>query len=414
MEAYTYPKSRELFERAVKVIPCGIYGHYSPVALVPPSDYPFYTSKAEGARFWDIDGNEFIDCMCAYGPMIQGYHHPAVEQAVLKQLKIGNCTTGTPPVMVELAEYLTDLIPFADWAFFAKNGSDVTNFATMIARDATGRKKIVMISGGYHGVAPWMQTPGHHGLIDEDYENIIRIKWNDYQAFEKVVTENGGEIAGFISTPYHVPVFADNEMPTDGYWRKIEALCRKEGIVIIVDDIRHGFRLDIRGSNEYFGFKPDLMCLGKALANGYPIAALLGTEALKQAASRVFYTGSFWFEAVPMAAALVNLKELKKIDGPELIQAQGKKLLDGMIGIAKEFGYDLKVTGVPSMPYLRITNDESMRLHQNWCAECTKRGAYFTSHHNWFLSAAHNDKDIQRTLEIVHEAFTVLKERGLQ
>ena len=409
METFDFPQSRELFTRAAKVIPCGIYGHFSPAPLVPPQAYPFYTASARGARFRDVDGNEFIDYMCAYGPMVTGYNCEEVDAAAARQRELGNCTTGAPKVMVELAETLVDLVPAADWAFFAKNGGDLTDYATMIARDATGRKKIVMIGGGYHGVASWMQAPGHHGLIEEDYAHIIRIPWNDVTAFEQAIDRYPGQIAGFIATPYHVPAFADNELPDDGYWQRIEALCRKHGIILIVDDIRHGFRLHMGGSCEYFGFKPDLICFCKALANGYPISALVGTEALKDVVARVFYTGSYWFSAVPMAAALANLNLMKEIDAPGLMLASGKRLLDAMVDIAKGYGYDLKVSGATSMPYLRITNDPSLMLHQDWCAECTRRGAYFTSHHNWFLSTAHTEQDIARTLEIVDEAFKVVK-----
>ena len=409
MQPYHFSKSQELFQRAARVIPCGIYGHFSPAPLVPATAYPFYTTKAEGSRFWDLDGNEFIDYMCAYGPMILGYNHPDVDRAATDQIRIANCTTGAPPVMVELAEFMVDLIPAADWVFFAKNGADVTNYATMIARDATGRRKIVMISGGYHGASPWMQAPGHHGTMDADSEHIIRIPWNDTQAFQQAIEANPDDIAGFIATPYHVPAFADNELPKEGYWKTIESLCRKNGIVLISDDIRHGFRMDMGGSHEYFGFKPDLMCYCKALANGYPISALMGTQALKDITARVFYTGSYWFQAEPMAAALVTLKELQRLDAPKLILAIGRKLLDGLVELAASYGYELKVSGAPSMPYLRITNDESLMLHQDWCAECTRRGAYFTSHHNWFVSTAHTEEDIKQTLEIADAAFQSIK-----
>ncbi|HNX24864.1 MAG TPA: aminotransferase class III-fold pyridoxal phosphate-dependent enzyme, partial [Spirochaetota bacterium] len=276
MKSYDYKKSRSLFKKAAEVIPCGIYGHYSPSPLVPATAYPFYTAKAKGSHIWDIDGNEFIDYMCAYGPMVTGYGNRKVDEAAAKQAKLGNCVTGAPPVMVELAEYMTDIIPCADWVFFAKNGGDVTNYAVMVSRAATGRNKILMISGGYHGVSPWMQGDGHHGVMDDDKKNVIAVKWNDVAEFEKAVSENRGEIACFISSPYHHPAFGDNEFPAEGYWNKIESICRKEGIVIITDDIRAGFRLDMRGSNEYFGYKSDLICFCKAIANGYPISALAG------------------------------------------------------------------------------------------------------------------------------------------
>lgn len=410
MKTYEYPESQALFDRAVKVIPCGIYGHFSPAACVPAPAYPFFSQRAAGARFWDVDGNEFVDYMCAYGPMVLGYGHPKVDAAYAAQMKLGDTVTCAPRAMVELAEFMTDLIPMADWAFFAKNGADLTNYATMIARYATGRKKIVAIRGGYHGTAGWMQPFGHPGVIDDDQQHVIRIPWNDYAALERVVGENRGAIACFIATPYHHPVFADSELPADGYWRKVEQLLRKEGIVIVIDDVRTGFRLDVRGSHEYFGFKPDLVCFCKAIANGYPISALVGTDALKSDAAKVFYTGSYWFSAGPMAAALACLRELKEIDAPRVMLEKGKKLCDGMVAIAAKYGHQLKVTGAASMPYLRLVDGDSLMLHQDFCAECTKRGAYFTSHHNWFLSVAHTDEDIQRTWDIVDDAFKALKD----
>lgn len=411
MKTYSYKKSHALFNRAVKVIPGGIYGHFSPAPLIPVADYPFFVSRGKGSRFWDIDGNEFIDYMCAYGPMVLGYNHPKVEAAAAKYQKSGSCLMGASPVMVELAEFMVDLIAGMGWAFFAKNGGDVTNYAVMIARSATGRKKVVVIKGGYHGVAAWMQAPGHHGLIEEDYENVIRIRWNRFDEFEKVVKENPGQIAAFIGTPYHHPTFVDNELPEDGFWQKVQNLCNREGIVLIIDDVRCGFRLDMRGSHEYFGFEPDLVCFCKAIANGHPVSALMGRDSLKGEAAKVFYTGSYWFQSTPMAAALATLKELKRINAPKIMLERGKKLLDGMVKIAANHGFNLKVTGAPSMPYLRITDDETLMLHQQWCGECTKRGAYFTSHHNWFISAAHTDVDIKRTWDIVDDAFNAIRKK---
>jgi len=411
MKTFRYSASQKLFKRAASVIPCGIYGHYSPAPLVPASAYPFYTASAKGSRFRDIDGNEFIDYMCAYGPMVTGYGNRKVDDAARKQARQGSCVTGVPPVMVELAEYITHLVTSADWAFFAKNGGDVTNYAVMIARAATGRSKVIMVSGGYHGVSPWMQGEGHYGVSDDDKRNVLTVKWNDIAGFEKTVNENRGSVACFISSPYHHPVFADNEFPAHDYWHKIEEICRREGILIITDDIRAGFRLDMRGSDQYFGYKSDLTCFCKAIANGYPISALTGTEELKSTAAKVFYTGSYWFSAEPMAAALANLKEMKKIKAPELMLKTGKKLLDGLVSIASGYGYDLKVSGAASMPYLRITNDPSLMLHQDWCGECTRRGAYFTSHHNWFLSTAHTEKDIKQTWNIADDAFKAVKKK---
>lgn len=407
----SYKKSLSLFQRAAKVIPCGIYGHFSPAHLVISTAYPFYTSRAKGSHFWDVDGNEFIDYMCAYGPMVLGYCHPKVEAAARAEYARGSCVTGASPLMIELAEYMTAHIKGMDWAFFAKNGGDVTNYAVMIARAATGRKKIVLINGGYHGVEPWMQSPGHTGIMHEDHTNYIRVPWNDFTAFERSVREHPGEIAGFMATPYHHPVFHDSELPAQGYWQKIEALCKKEGILLIVDDVRCGFRLDMAGSHSHFGFSPDMVCFCKAIANGHPISALMGTGDVKKTVSEVFHTGSYWFSSAPMAAALACLKELNRIKAPELMAGLGKKLASGLVQVASSHGYNLAVSGEPAMPYFRITDDESQTLHQEWCAQCTLMGAYFAPHHNWFISCALTDRDIKKTLDIADKAFTIIKKR---
>ena len=418
MKTYLYPKSRQLFARAERVIPGGIYGHYGPSATFPGN--PQYFSKAAGSRFWDVDGNEFIDYMCAYGPMILGYNCPVVDEAARRQYEKGNTVSLAAPVMVELAEALVDMVPIADWAFFSKNGADPTNLSTMVARAATGRNKIIMVDSHYHGSTPWMQRPGSPGILEDDTANIVRVDWNDYGGLAQAVNDNHGEIAGFISMPYHHIAMGDSEMPDAGYWQNVEALCKREGIVLIMDDVRLGFRANLGGSNEYFGFKPDLICYGKALGNGYPISALVGTEALREAVTGVFYTGTQFFNAAPMAAALATLKELKRLDAATRMLAIGEKLLKGLVDIAKGYGYELKVTGLPSMPYIRLAPiDDPERtaglegalkgLHADWISECVQRGAYFLSWHNHFLSVAHTDEDVERTWDIVDDAFQALR-----
>ena len=199
-------------------------------------------------------------------------------------------------------------------------------------------------------------------------------------------------------------------LPEEGYWAAVENLCRREGIVLIVDDVRAGFRIDLRGSNEFFGFKPDLICLGKAIANGYPISALVGTDALREAVQGVFFTGTMYFGSEPMAAALATITELIKIDAAALIKQIGRKLSDGLIKVAADNGFDLKVSGPYSMPYLRITNDDDMTLHFDWIARCVERGVYFLPYHNHFISTAHTDADIEETLGIANDAFQSMKQ----
>lgn len=411
MKTYTYTKSQELFKRASKVIPCGVYGHLGPAesCFIPVDAYPFFSERAEGTYFWDVDGNRFIDYMCAYGPNVLGYNDPDVEQAVLNQLKKENCTTSPSSIMIDLAELMIDTIDMADWAFFAKNGGDVTSFAVMVAKAATGRKKVILVKGGYHGVAPWAQKLGYPGITEEDVVNNIYVDWNDYNQVEKIVKENPGEIACFMATPYHHPIFADSELPSKDYWQKIRKLCTDNGIVLAIDDVRCGFRLDMKGSDHYFGFKADLECFCKAIGNGWNISCLCGTDALKDAASSVMYTGSYWLTAAPMAAAIACINKLKKLNGPTLMQNLGKKLTDGLVEIGKGYGFDLRVTGVPSMWFMRIANDDSLSLHQEWVSECSRRGAFFVNHHNHFINCALTDDDIKLTHEIADDAFKTVK-----
>ena len=406
---FEYKKSKQLFERASEVIPNGIYGHFSPAPLIPASAYPFYLESAQGSKITDVDGNEFIDYMCGYGPMVAGYKNENIDKAAVAQALKVDTATGATEVMVELAEEMVNTITIADWAFFAKNGNDVTSYALMAAREHTQRKKIIRLEGGYHGVHPWTQSPDHPGILFDDAKNIVMGKWNDIDDLKRIIKENKNEIAGLISSPYHHPVFFDSVMPQDGYWQEVEKICRKEGILLIVDEVRTGFRININGANETFGFKPDMICFSKAMANGYPISALVGTNEIKSSVSKVFYTGSFWFSAVPMAASLATIKELKAIDGVNKMHAFGEKFTSSLAQLADKHGFNMKVSGHPAMPYLRLTDDESMKLHQRWSAECTLRGAYFTSHHNWFVSTAHTEEDLKKTLDIADDAFNSLK-----
>ena len=393
-------KSDDLFARAKAVVPGGIHGHFG--SALREGGPKFFASSA-GSRFTDVDGNEYIDYVCGYGPMILGYNHPAVDAAATKQQRLGHAVSLASPMLVELAEHMVEKIAAADWALFGKNGTDATGLAAMVARAATGRDIIVRVEGGYHGVAPWMQA-GRPGTTGEDGANVLSVRWNDAQGFDDLVAEHGERIAGFISSPYHHPVLADNEMPADGYWAHIESVCRAKGIVLIVDDVRSGFRLHLAGSNVAFGFTPDLICFGKAIANGHPLSALVGSDALKQAASDVFYTGTQFHSGAPMAAALATMRELERLDAAERLRIVGEKLNAGLVQAAAANGFELIASGAPAMPYYRLANVDR-ETHFAWIDECVQRGVFLLGYHNHFLSLAHTDADLAQTWEAADAAF---------
>ncbi len=401
-------KSREMYARAQRVIPNGVYGHYG-YSITEGS--PVFFESSRGAHFTDIDGNEYIDWMCAYGPMILGYGHPAVDEAAAKQMAAGNTVSLAAPVMVDLAERLVDMVAGVDWALFGKNGADSTSLAVMVARAATGRRYLIKVDGGYHGAAPWMQPPGSPGTVEGgDQAHVISVPWNDAAAVQRAIDEHPGDVACFISSPYHHPAFADNHLPADGYWTQVESICRGAHVALIIDDVRAGFRLNLAGSHVAYGFQPDMVCFGKALANGHPVSALTGSDAFRQAAIDTFFTGTQFFNAAPMAAALATLDELEKNDAANRISELGRQLNAGLQEVATSHGYDLVISGIPGMPYYRNGGEGGFQRHAKWVAECVKRGAYLLSYHNNFVSAAHTEDDIRQTCDIADQAFAALED----
>ena len=396
-------RSRQLFERARQVIPGGIYGHATP-ALVAPGASPYYAHRAEGARCWDVDGNEFIDLMCAYGPVVLGYRHPGVEAAVAQQAELGDCMNHPAPVMVELAERLVSLVDFAAWAVFGKNGSDMTTWCIRVAREHTRRKKILCVEGAYHGADAWC-SPGHGGLIEEDRAHVHRFRWNDAAGFDALLARHAGETAAVVVTPYHHPLFAPSELPASGFLSHLQSQCARHGVVLILDDIRAGFRLDLGGSHRVFAFEPDLICFSKAMANGYPISAALGRAELRRAAERVFLTGSYWNSAVPMAAALETLATLERENAIAHIARIGHALAAGLRAQAERHGLEIEVSGPAACPFLTFRGERNLYRNQHFAAECLHRGVFLHPHHNWFISAALTSSDVDRILEVAGVAF---------
>ncbi len=395
-----------LFERATRVVPGGIYGHQTPALLVPGS-YPYFFARGEGSHVWDVDGNEYIDYMCSYGPIVLGHRHPVVEDAALAQMRLGNCFNAPTPLWVELAEYLVDVTPFADWAVFAKNGSDVCTWAVEVARAATGRPRVIKAEGAYHGTHAWC-SPLPGGTTPEDHANVLEVPWNDLAALERLVVAECDSIAAIILTPFRHDTFHDSEMAADGYFAGVRRLCDANGIVFILDDVRAGFRLHMGGSGEVIGVRPDLSCYCKAIANGYPLAACVGRDALRQAAQEVFFTGSYFTSAVPMAAALACLRELAATDGIERMARLGSRLCAGLEEAGHRRDLEVVTSGPPALPFMSFRGDPGQSLNRQFCGAAAERGVYFHPHHNWFLSAAHSEADIDRTLEVADAAFATV------
>jgi glutamate-1-semialdehyde 2,1-aminomutase len=392
----------ELRERAAKVVPNGMYGHMSMATM--PDAFPQFMARGEGALLWDVNGKEYIDLMCGWGPIVLGRQNRTVDEAVTRQLAQGDCLNGPGSVMVDLAELLVDTIPAADWAMFAKNGTDATTTCVTIARAATGRRIVLMADGAYHGAIPWC-TPITAGVIEEDRAQLRHFEYNDVESLRQAVADAGADLAAIIVSPVRQDTKRDQEEARPEFAREVRSLATAAGAVMIVDDVRCGFRLDLRGSWESLGVRPDLSAWSKAIANGHPLAAVTGVDSLREAASSIFVTGSFWFAPPAMAAGLATLTVLRETDALAHTQAMAQRMRDGLAVQADRHGFTIRQSGPAAMPLVLFDGDDDLTIGNHWASACVERGVYLHPWHNWFFSAAHQETDIDRALERTDDAF---------
>jgi len=401
-------RDRDLRERAAAVIPGGMYGHQS-VGLLP-DDYPQFFEKAEGAHIWDADGNRYLDFMCAYGPNLFGYAHPEIDAAYVRQLGIGDTLTGPTGLMVELAEAFTAMVTHADWAIFCKNGTDATTMALTTARAHTRRRKVIRAKGAYHGALPWC-VPRPAGVIDSDKANQSFCDYNDVASLEAAVAEAGDDLAAIFAAPFKHDAFIDQAEPNVAYAKRARELCDQTGALLVVDDVRAGLRLARDCSWSRLGVQPDLSTWGKCVANGHPISVMLGSDKARAAAAQIYVTGSFWFQAAPMAAALETLRLVRNTDYLERITGLGERLRTGLAERAGAAGFGLRQTGPGTMPLFLFDDDPDLRKGFCWSSEMLSRGVYVHPWHNMFLCAAMTEADIDGALDAAEGAFGALKQQ---
>jgi glutamate-1-semialdehyde 2,1-aminomutase len=404
----TMSADRELRQRALAVIPGGMYGHQDAGPL--PADYPQFMRSGRGARIWDVDGNEYVDLMCSYGPVLLGHQHPAVEQAARAQAALADCQNGPGPVMVELAEALVATVRHADWAMFAKNGTDATTTCCTIARAQTGRKRILVARGAYHGAAPWC-TPRPPGTTAQDRANLGYYAFNDLASVRAAADEAGHDLAGILVSPFRHDAGFDQELVDPAFARGLRELCDAAGAALILDDVRCGFRLALGSSWEPVGVLPDLSAWSKAIANGHALAAILGNESFRGGAQQVFVTGSFWFAATAMAAGLATMSAMRSEGAIAAMERAGTALRDGILAQAAAHGLEVNYTGPVQMPYLTFARDRGHQLAGEFAARALRGGAYIHPRHNWFVSAAMTDDDVAMALDATDEAFAAVRRR---
>jgi glutamate-1-semialdehyde 2,1-aminomutase len=388
--------------RAAKVIPGGMWGHQN--ASRVPAGYPQYFLKGKGCRIWDVDGRAYIDYMCAWGPMILGYGDADVEEAAERQRADGDGLNGPTPRLVELAELMVDTVSHADWAMFSKNGTDATTACVTIARAGTGRRKVLVARGAYHGAIPWC-TPSVAGVTEEDRAHLVYYDYNDAESLRQAAASVKGDVAAILATAFKHDLGKEHVLPTREFAQAARAVADDADAALIVDDVRAGFRLDLGGSWELVGVKPDLSAWSKAIANGYALAAVTGNDRFREGAKAIFTTGSFWTAGVSMAASIATINNLRDTDAVAAMTASGQRLRDGLQAQALKYGLPLRQSGPVQMPVLLFEGDEDRSLGNRFCLEALQRGIYFHPAHTMFLSAAHTKAVIDETLEITEEVF---------
>lgn len=400
-------KSESMWSRTLSLIPSGAqtfskapFQHVNGVS-------PKYIVGGKGAKVWDLDGNEYLDYMLGLGPAILGHADDEVNEAVWETMQRGTAMSLPHPLETELAEMLVDIIPCAEMVRFGKNGSDVTSGAVRVGRAATGRDKVACC--GYHGWQDWYigSTWRNLGVPRCVQELTLRFEYNDLDALKRLFLEHPGEIACVIMEP------ATFFEPEEGFLTKARDLTHENGALLIFDEIITGFRMALGGAQEYFGIEPDLACFGKAMGNGFPISAVVGRRDLMQRFDDVFFSFTMGGEVASLAAAKATIEALRRRRGIEHIHALGERLINGIQALIEERGMTgmATVIGYPHWPeyvFQADSPERSREIQSLFQQEIVRRGVLTRA--GMFISAAHTEQDIDGTLVVMGEAFSVVKD----
>jgi glutamate-1-semialdehyde aminotransferase len=395
-------ESERLWERAQRVIPGGTQTLSKAPSQFVDGVSPKFLERGKGCHVWDVDGNEYIDYPMALGPITLGYDYPAVTDAVIAQIRRGTTFTLMHPLEVQLAELLVELIPCAERVRFAKNGADATGGAVRAARALTGREHV--IATGYHGYHDWYiaSTELAAGVPVANRELIHTVPFNDIGALEEAL--RGHEIAAVVM---EIPA----QEPGDGYLQAAVELAHRHGALLVLDEIVTGFRYALGGAQELYGFTPDLACFGKGMANGYPLAAVVGREGPMRAFEEIFFSMTYAGETVSLAAAVATLGVLRAEPVLDWIWARGAQLRSGIERLAANVSFGVELIGNPPRSAINFSDaggEPSMALRGLFLQECHKRGVLFGV--PIFPTYSHTEQDIVHTLAVLEAAFERMDE----
>lgn len=405
-------RSIELYKQAEGLVPGGVLGARKPTDFIA-GEYPIFLETGKGCRLTDVDGNEFIDFLCGYGPVILGYREPEVDEAVYRQIRDkGFCFTLTQKYQNILAEKIKERVPSAEMSIFLKTGSDATTAAVRIARAHTGRLKVMRC--GYHGWHDWcVEMKG--GIPAKFYEDVFEFRYNDLDGLETLMKQHGDDTAAIIMTPFGHPNHQKMQEPADGFLAGVKNLARKYGAVLVYDEIRTGFRLSMGGAQKYYGVTPDITVLGKAIANGYPISVVTGKkEVMMAAAHKLFISSTFFPNSDAFIAALKTIEILERDKVLENIWEKGGQMVKQILSAIDRHDVGAELTGVAPMFYITFAKDQTGAYKDkrtDFYTQLIRKGFFFTPYHHAYISFRHTPEDLAVTVSAIDEILGFLKEK---
>ncbi len=400
-----FSKTEELLQRELKVSPLAAQTFSKSYRYFCRGVAPSYMERGEGCYIYDVDGNKFIDYVCALGPITVGYNEPSINAAVMEQVNKFASGSLQSELEVKLAEKLCEIVPCAEMVRFVKNGSDATTAAIRLARAYTGRDVVLM--SGYHGMHDWSigASENHKGVPEAVRALTINFIYNDLQDLEEKLKNN--KVAAVILEPIQ------SDGPKQGYLQGVKELAHKYGALLIFDEVVSGFRYALGGASEKFNVVPDMAAFGKGMANGYPISAVAGRrDIMEQIEQGVFVSTTFGGDSISMAAALATIEILEQPGFYEHIETIGTIQRDGISDLIKKYDLAnvLAVSGMPahagvsfeghgSLSYLDIQSVYSQTMIEN--------GILVFAIYN--LNKSHTEKEAKTYLEATDKAFALIK-----
>ena len=400
-------ESLRLWNEAVALIPGGSQTNSKRPHHYALGHYPIYAARAHGSRIWDVDGNEYIDYVNGLGPITLGYSYQPVVDAVRAQLDRGVLSGLLWPQEVEAARELVRAIPCAEQVRFFKGGGEATAGAARIARGSTGRLKI--LNCGYRGW-PDIWSAGRDGAVPAELEHyVLPFSFGDLDELERLLTAHRGEVAAvFLGVPY------DEEASTS-YLAAVRDLTHTHEALLIFDEIVTGFRLAVGGAHEYHGITPDLAVFAKGIANGMPLAAVVGRREVMEVTERLLISLTYGGEALSLAACVAVTQEYRRHNVVDYLWRIGRRLMDGLNAAAAEAGVPFRCTGYGPIAAMAfdLPHEQGDDAWFRFLAECSRRGVLFRRGGLNNVTFSHTDADIDQTIGVCRDAFVALLDAGL-